>query len=102
MSVRCQPERDRDHSEQSVVGINKKCEGLVNLLVAAELLNSIPGLRNNSIDAIKFLHAFEQRIGINLQAAYKEQMKRILIIKRAETTLDLREARLGHSTNSRF
>ena len=42
---------------------------------------------------IKFLHAFEQRIGINLQAANKEQMKRILIIKRAESTLDFKRSK---------
>ena len=42
---------------------------------------------------IKFLHAFEQRIRINLQATNKEQMKRILIIKRAESTLDFKRSK---------
>ena len=42
---------------------------------------------------IEFLHAFEQRIGINLQAPNKEQMKRVLIIKRAESTLDFKRSK---------
>ena len=42
---------------------------------------------------INFLHAFEQRIWINLQATNNVQMKRILIIKRAESTLDFKRSK---------
>ena len=47
-----------DHCEWSVVDINKIGEGLTNLQMAAELLNSILGLRNNSIDSNQILTWF--------------------------------------------
>ena len=44
---------------------------------------------------IEFLPAFEQRIIINLQAPNREQMKRILIIKRAESTLGFNRSKIS-------